>query len=789
MPLRRPCIVLARVLCAALALSMARPAGADPPRSSGPDPATLTPPRASVAGNVSYPRGATGTAVVLVALVVDTDGSVADTRLLEGEEPFSEATMEAAWHWRFVPATRDGRAVAARIRMRVEFKPPLIVRPVEAAAAPAEITEVNVRGHKGDPAQVTLGGGEVRQLPGAFGDAFRAIEALPGATPMASGLPYFFIRGAPPGDTGYFIDGVSVPLLFHAAFGPSVIHPGLIDQIDFWPGGAPTRYGGFAGGIIAASVPDPSPAPRADGIIRVFDAGALVETPFAGDRGSALAAGRYSYSGLILSAVSPLKVAYWDYQARATWKLDDKNTLGIFAFGSYDDFGQVRGGITDTIIDAEFHRVDLRLDHELEHGTVRVAATLGFGRSNNDNSDIRDLSAALRATLENRISPSVTLRAGADVMFDRYDLLGNTTDDAFIRATTSLLYPPHFEVRSGGYADVVWQLSPRVQLVPGVRADVFTSSRSDDPSAELASVGAPTQAVTTSVLPSIDPRLAARVDVDRRVAVISTVGVAHQPAAFLVPVPGLTFVEPNPVLQTAVQMSQGLAIALPGNITAEATGFLNTYFDMTDLTATCPSVFGAGVLLGNAPGVMNNLCLTQTVRGRAFGGELLVRRRLARHLSGWISYTLSRSTREAAENSGGVTTGVSETLAAFDRTHVVNMVASYDLGNGWNTGARFLAYSGLPYSDTRDYVPVKPYNDERMPAFYRIDVRLEKRWHVGTKATLALVFEGMNVTLNKEVLGVHCAPAGGASASSFDRCSYETLGPVAVPSVGIEGTL
>jgi hypothetical protein len=76
-----------------------------------------------------------------------------------------------------------------------------------------------------------------------------------------------------------------------------------------------------------------------------------------------------------------------------------------------------------------------------------------------------------------------------------------------------------------------------------------------------------------------------------------------------------------------------------------------------------------------------------------------------------------------------------------------------------------------------------------MPAFYRIDVRLEKRWHIGTKATLALVFEGMNVTLNKEVLGVHCAPAGGASASSLDRCSYETLGPVAVPSVGIEGTL
>jgi hypothetical protein len=279
------------------------------------------------------------------------------------------------------------------------------------------------------------------------------------------------------------------------------------------------------------------------------------------------------------------------------------------------------------------------------------------------------------------------------------------------------------------------------------------------------------------------------VDVDRRVAVVSTVGVAHQPAAFLVPVPGLTFVEPNPVLQTAVQMSQGVSVALPGGITTQATGFLNTYFDMTDLTATCPSVFGAGVLLGNAPGVMNNLCLTDTVRGRAFGGEFLIRRSFAYHFSGWVSYTLSRSTREASENVNGVPTGVVQTLAAFDRTHVINVVGSYDLGKGWNAGARFLAYSGLPYSDTRDYVPVKPYNGERMPAFYRIDLRLEKRWHVGAKGTLALVFEGMNVTLNKEVLGVHCAPGGGTSANGLDPCTYQTLGPVSVPSVGIEGSM
>lgn len=391
-----------------------------PPRAAADTESTLSPPRALDAGIVPYPPGAAGPAAVVVEIVVGREGRVAELRLVEGEEPFTATTMAHAWTWRFEPARKNGEVVPARVRMRVDFKPPeiLVVASRPPDKADPTITEVTVVGRRPDPGQLTLGGGEVRQLPGAFGDAFRAIEALPSATPLASGLPYFFIRGAPPGDTGYFVDGVRVPLLFHAAFGPSVIHPSLIDHVDFFPGGAPAQYGRLAGGILAASVPPPKETAHAEGIVRAFDAGALAETPFADGRGTALAAGRYSYSGLILSAISPIKLNYWDYQARATWKLDPRNEIGIFAFGSHDKFAQVRDGVTDTIINAEFHRVDLRFDHALSNGTLRVATTLGYGRSGNDNNDIRDLTLGVRASLEDRLTPTATVRAGADVTFD-----------------------------------------------------------------------------------------------------------------------------------------------------------------------------------------------------------------------------------------------------------------------------------------------------------------------------------------------------------------------------------
>jgi hypothetical protein len=58
-------------------------------------------------------------------------------------------------------------------------------------------------------------------------------------TPVLSGLGYFFIRGAPPNNNGYFLDEIRVPELFHIGLGPGVIHPGLLERVELYPGAAP----------------------------------------------------------------------------------------------------------------------------------------------------------------------------------------------------------------------------------------------------------------------------------------------------------------------------------------------------------------------------------------------------------------------------------------------------------------------------------------------------------------------------------------------------------------------
>ena len=114
-----------------------------------------------------------------------------------------------------------------------------------------------------------------------------------------SGLPFFYVRGAPPGNVGYFLDGVRVPYLFHVAVGPSVVNPAMVDKVELYPGAYPAEYGRYAGAIVAASITPPRDDWHGEGNLRVFDAGALVEGGFDGGRGTVLLGGRYSYTAAI----------------------------------------------------------------------------------------------------------------------------------------------------------------------------------------------------------------------------------------------------------------------------------------------------------------------------------------------------------------------------------------------------------------------------------------------------------------------------------------------------------
>ncbi len=95
-------------------------------------------------------------------------------------------------------------------------------------------------------------------------------------------------------------------------------------------------------------------------------------------------------------------------------------------------------------------------------------------------------------------------------------------------------------------------------------------------------------------------------------------------------------------------------------------------------------------------------------------------------------------------------------------------------GDSWRTGARVVVYSGVPAEVAYPRAAESP---PRAPAFHRVDLRIEKRWPFGADGFWALVAEVQNTTLRSETLERSCY---------FYGCESESIGPVTVPSLGVE---
>ena len=795
------------------------PSPAPPLPPAAPAPAALVPPKLLSEAIVPYPEGAEGEALVTLTLVVAPDGAVRSVSADADNEPFSSRAVDAARAWRFEPATRGDMPVAARIRIEVQFRPPepepgtgdepatspatssgTPPRPAAGAArSPVRpgaiedddgIEEVRVRGRRADPSRtVSMSRAEVRQIPGAFGDPFRAIEMMPGVTPVVSGLPFFFIRGAPPGNVGYFLDGVRVPLLFHVGVGPSAVHPALIERVDLYPGGYPARYGRFSGGIVAGETEAPRKELHGEYNLRLFDVGALAETTFAEKRGSVLLGGRYSYTALLLTQFSPdTTLDYWDYQGRVTYDLSPKDRIGVFAFGSYDFLGQRTQTETLTLFGTEFHRVDARYDRRLPRGgRLRVAATGGVDRSLvQDGRRVRDRVAGARTELTQPLGDRALLRAGTDLQIDSYDVEIGDADLGPAASRVAAFFPTRTDLALTARADIVFRVHDRLEVTPGARLDLFTSQGA-------AAVG-------------FDPRLAMRAKISERAHFLSAMGIAHQPPSFVVPVPGFQPGGLRGGLQRSLQESVGLELELDPLTVLTMNAFHNGFINMSDplgsgppqQTGCAPGAFPSGSIAGDfgtapsftprceprfEPGTIGpdrsggggqaaespsgrqaaNLFEIRT-RGRAYGLELFLKRKLTSKLGGFLSYTLSRSVR---------TSDSATFIATFDRTHVANAAVAYDLGKQWRAGTRLVFYTGLPKAPD----PSDP-GATRLPPFFRVDLRLEKRWSLGKSSFIAVVAEWMNATLSKEAV---------ASTCTLNGCESQRVGPVTIPSLGMEG--
>jgi TonB family protein len=461
---------------------------------------------------------------------------------------------------------------------------------------------------------------ELATVPGTFGDPLRVVQSLPGVARTPYGLGALIIRGSNPGDSGIFVEGHPIPLLYHFLVGPSVLTPRLIDRIDFFPGNFGVQYGRATAGVVDVAVKT-DPAPRLHGVadMNLLDSSVYVEGPLGHDWSGSISA-RRSYIDLLLRAAATdttlVAPAYYDYQA-GLHRSFAGGKLSLFAFGSDD---------TLAVIDKDPNRGDIHLDtaigfHKLIAGWVasaggwvnKLSPALGYERQRADAGGVAINESAYAAELRDELLRAFTPALGFRIGFDGLARRDHLFLDAPIPPMTRLYGQalpmvqqrtlPFDSLDAALFSDLTWTPGHGVTVIPGVRGDLFH--------------------VAGQTRTTLDPRLVVRWQMRPTHMWKVGVGLFHQ-----MPLPqelNAEFGNPNLPPIWADQYSAGFVHNLTSKLSLDTTLY---YVRRHDLPLP-PTPY------------------TPDGRGRSYGMELILKHEFTDRFYGWLAYTLSRSEQTA----------------------------------------------------------------------------------------------------------------------------------------------
>ena len=335
-------------------------------------------------------------------------------------------------------------SVGERLALEVELSP----EPEEEEEEEASEDEPPVLGVTAqlereyrEPTRRTISQDFLTNMPGTRGDALRVVELLPGVGRPTFGTGALYIRGAAPQDSEVFVNGASVPLLYHFGGLTSFYNSRLLERIDFYPSNFSVRFGRRIGGILEVEPRDPT-NDDFHGIVDVnlIDASLLLEARL-GDNASIALAARRSYVDLWLAEVIPedsvsnfAAPVYYDYQLIFNWRPEPEDRIQVLVYGSSDEFASQFGGTDEGErpfglgLSTQFHRGQVswrhRYDDNLRHDimfaggwtglVIQAGETFGF--------DADFVPLTLRAEWNLRLHERVQVRWGLDWLWTPTEL-------------------------------------------------------------------------------------------------------------------------------------------------------------------------------------------------------------------------------------------------------------------------------------------------------------------------------------------------------------------------------
>lgn len=657
--------------------------------------------------------------------VVGGDGSVAYAVTdVEGRFVVSGLPPGA---WTVVSSPPGHLTAAVGVEVREGAVAQVALRAASAEAPDAEATgdTVTVQGRRASTeiTERTLSQEEVRFLPGTGGDVVKVVQNLPGVARSPLGIGQLIIRGTAPEDSAYFLDGASIPIVFHFSGLSTILNGDLVGEVAYLPGNYGARYGRALGGLVDLRTKDELPE-KSRGYVSLdlFQGTAYVEQKVGKSTALEFSLRRSWIDAVLTPVLADTGIAlraprYWDAQARVLHQLPNGGIIDAVALFSDDRFAVVGENKNDVAIGLKttFGKLRARWLPPMADGWDSQLTLMGGPESQSfgfngvaEAAYERAIGFGLRQEFVRapgtaKGGTSIGWRFGADLQGGRDDFLYNVVTFSPYEADTTWFFAPAL------YVEPTIRLG-RVLLIPGMRGDALLH---DFGYARV----------------TVDPRLGAKVAVgpgsSRYQSIIkASVGRYSQFPTTRQLSPGG---DGNTELTEAwsLQSSVGLVQELPLGLALEATGFYNL---LNDLVVGREERFR--FFTGPPPpGPFDTSAYSNAGSGRIYGAELLLRLEADKSL-GLVSATFSRSVRI---DGAGV-----EELFANDQPFVLNALASQELPKRWRVGVRGRLSAGDPYTPVvnrvhdlrfRNFIPVYgEQNSARLPATWSVDVRIDKEW-------------------------------------------------------------
>ena len=610
---------------------------------------------------------------------------------------------------------------------------------------------------------------EIEKAPGANRDISKVVQNYPGVAFSPIGYRNdLIVRGGGPSENRFYLDGVEIPNINHfstqgASGGPvGLIDADLIRSVKFYSGAFPADKGNALSSVLDFSLRDRDMERNSLKATLGASEVSLSSNGHIGNKTSYLVSVRQSYLQALFKILGlPFLPAYTDASFKIKTRFDSHNELTLLGLGGIDrmklNLG-IEGEDAEYMLSylPEINQETYTVGGVYRHYSQRHVQSIVLSQSylnnrnvkyrDNDESSEENLTLRLgsieqetKLRMENTSSWSVwKVKAGFDLNYSRYK--SNEYRKVFANALREYDYHTDLSLwRWGMFASVDYAAPDKSFTASmGVRTD---GNNYSDKMKEL--------------WRQLSPRLSVSYRLIEGLTLSGHVGLYYQlPSYTALGFKGEEGEYVNRHLDyiSVSQESLGLSWTPNENMELSAEGFYKLYghmpFSLSDqIPLYCK---------GNDYGTIGNEALSSEAKGRSYGVELMFKWLLTQKLNLSSSLTIFKSEFKDGEQGSYVP-------SAWDNRFILNMSGTYNFPKHWSLGAKVSCIGGSPYTpydveksslveawnvQGRAYYDYSRYNQERLPVFGQLDVRVDKTFYL-KKCMLGFYLDIQNITASK----------------------------------------